>query len=122
MSKLADYLAKNYLTADRAPDSSKKKSSSSANTSTSSKKRKRKGATADAAGGVTIATSGLVIADDDTLDWGDVNRKQMNGEDAGLVDGMYEYIFWSRTFNAIKFSGQHKILRLYCFFFFVVRD
>lgn len=117
MSKLADYLAKNYLTADRAPDFSKKKSSSS---SSSSKKRKRKGTTADAdadaaaaaaAGNVTIATSGLVIADDDVLDWADVNRKQqINGEDDdGLVDGMCDYDFLSRTFNATTSAEQHNI-------------
>ena len=91
MSKLADYLAKNYLTADRTPDSSKKKGSSS---SSSSKKRKRKGTTADTdftAGNVTTATSGLIIADDDVLDWGNVNGKQVNGDDDGPLNGMHDF-------------------------------
>ena len=88
MSKLADYLAKNYLTADAKPDSARKKGSSS---SSSSKKRKRKGTATDATGGVTTATSGLVIADDDVLDWGDVNAKQVNGDDDGPVNGKYDF-------------------------------
>ena len=81
MSKLSDYLAKNYLTADPAPDSKRK--------SGSGKKRKRKGtANGDAAGGVVTATSGLVIADDDVLDWGDANGKKASKDEDGLLDGM----------------------------------
>ena len=54
---LADYLAKNYLTADTAPPSKKKSNNSN------SKKRKRKGATE-----IATATSGLIIADDNDDD------------------------------------------------------
>ena len=78
MSKLADYLAKNYLTADPAPDSKRK---------SSGKKRKRKGTTNDA-GGVVTATSGLIIADDDEFDWGDANGKKAVGDEDGFLDGM----------------------------------
>ena len=48
---LADYLAKNYLTADSKPDKK-------------SKKRKRK-----------EASSGLIIADDDSLGWEHQSKK-----------------------------------------------
>ena len=57
---LADYLAKNYLTADSKPE-------------TSSKKRKRKAALA----------SGLIIADDDALGW-DRNSTGNHDDDAPL--------------------------------------
>lgn len=82
MSKLADYLAKNYLTADPAPESKRK--------SSSGKKRKRKGTLndANAAGDVATATSGLIIADDDVLDWGDANGKKATREEDGFLDGM----------------------------------
>jgi len=59
---LADYLAKNYLTAD--PQPVKK-----------SKKRKRKGG----------EESGLVIADDDALGWGHEELK--DGDDDGPLTG-----------------------------------
>ena len=59
---LADYLAKNYLTADPKPEKK-------------SKKRKRKDG----------AQSGLVIADDDALGW-DRNRTT-NTEDDGPLTG-----------------------------------
>ena len=57
---LADYLAKNYLTADSKPE-------------TSSKKRKRKAA----------AATGLIIADDDTLGW-DRSGTDNHDDDAPL--------------------------------------
>ena len=84
MSKLADYLAKNYLTADPAPESKRK--------SGNGKKRKRKGAGIDdytaTAGGVINATSGLIIADDDALDWGNAAGKAIDGDEDGLLDGI----------------------------------
>jgi hypothetical protein len=57
MSSLTDYLAKNYLSADRKPDKK-------------SKKRKQK----DREGG----ESGLLIADDDATAWG---SSRADGED-----------------------------------------
>ena len=57
---LAEYLAKNYLTADPKPDKK-------------SKKRKRK-----------EASSGLVIADDDSLGW-DPNGAAKEDEDGPLT-------------------------------------
>ncbi|KZF21229.1 hypothetical protein L228DRAFT_240099 [Xylona heveae TC161] len=61
---LADYLAKNYLTAD--PPADKKL-----------KKRKRKGAAAQ-------ATDGLIIADDDAMGW-ENNRMQNDDDDDPLT-------------------------------------
>ncbi len=59
---LADYLSKNYLNADPKPEKK-------------SKKRKRKNG----------ASSGLVIADDDTLGW---ERNSMgNADDDGPLTG-----------------------------------
>ena len=57
---LADYLAKNYLTADSKPEKK-------------SKKRKRK-----------EASSGLIIADDDCLGW-DPNGTAKEDEDGPLT-------------------------------------
>ena len=65
---LADYLAKNYLTADTKPEKK-------------SKKRKRKDATEQ-------ATEGLVIADDDALGW-DQNASALAAEDDGPLTGKY---------------------------------
>lgn len=81
MSKLADYLAKNYLTADPKPDSAKRKGGSGG------KKRKRKDHTTDVARDVATATSGLIIADDDVLDWGDVSGKMGNGDEDRPLNG-----------------------------------
>ncbi|KAI9681520.1 MAG: Pre-mRNA-splicing factor cwc26 [Caeruleum heppii] len=61
---LADYLAKNYLTADPAPEKK-------------SKKRKRKGA-------VEPATTGLIIADDDDSGWNNPNTGDLD-EDGPLT-------------------------------------
>lgn len=58
---LADYLAKNYLTADSKPEKK-------------SKKRKRKD-----------ASDGLIIADDDDLGWS--TSKTTKGDDDGPVTG-----------------------------------
>ena len=58
---LADYLAKNYLNADPAPEKK-------------SKKRKRK----------QTASEGLVIADDDALDW-DPQASRNDTEDGPLT-------------------------------------
>jgi pre-mRNA-splicing factor CWC26 len=59
---LADYLAKNYLTADSKREKS-------------SRKRKRK-----------QATDGLIIADDDATGWGQTST---NRDDDGPVTGKY---------------------------------
>ena len=59
---LADYLAKNYLTADSKQEKK-------------SKKRKRKD------GGL----SGLIISDDDTFGW--ANRATIDNEDDAPLDG-----------------------------------
>ena len=61
---LADYLAKNYLTADSKPDKK-------------SKKRKRKEAT------------GLIIADDDSLGWENQNKRD---DDDGPITGTLRYL------------------------------
>lgn len=60
---LADYLAKNYLTADPTPDKK-------------SKKRKRK-----------EASSGLVIADDDAVGWSQNNS--INADEDNPLTGRY---------------------------------
>ena len=67
---LADYLARRYLTAD-------------SKTEKRSKKRKRKDGT----------TSGLIIADDDALDW---NRDRIGstGDDAPL-EGKKQVFFYN---------------------------
>ena len=62
---LADYLAKNYLTADSKPDKK-------------SKKRKRKDGLSE--------PSGLIIADDDALGW--TANGAARDEDDGPVTGM----------------------------------
>lgn len=64
---LADYLAKNYLTAD-APSEKR------------SKKRKRKG-TAD-------PSAGLIIADDDTPGWNTSTNASSRDEDEGPTMGV----------------------------------
>ena len=58
---LADYLARNYLTADPKPDKK-------------SKKRKRKG-----------VSDGLIIADDDALGWN--TNKSTNADDDSPLTG-----------------------------------
>jgi len=59
---LADYLAKNYLTADSKPEKK-------------TKKRKRKD-----------ASDGLIIADDDDLGWS--TSKVMREDDDGPITGL----------------------------------
>jgi pre-mRNA-splicing factor CWC26 len=63
---LADYLAKNYLTADPSP-------------SRPSKKRKRKAPKPEA--------TGLVIAEDDALGW-NPNGAQVNEDEDGPLTGV----------------------------------
>jgi hypothetical protein len=63
---LAEYLAKNYLTADPSPTEAKSK-----------KKRKRKD--------LSTATNGLVIADDDASGWD--NRKDEKDDEDGPITG-----------------------------------
>ena len=66
---LADYLAKNYLTADPVPEKKKK--------------RKRKDKTAE---------SGLVIADDDVLGW---TKDTGRGDDEdGPLTGKCHWLFY----------------------------
>lgn len=62
---LADYLAKNYLTADAKPEKK-------------SKKRKRKDAN---------EATGVLIADDDTLGW--EQNASANADDDGPITGEY---------------------------------
>lgn len=68
---LADYLAKNYLTADSKPDKK-------------SKKRKRKDGKTE--------PSGLNIADDDSLGW--IANGAARDDDDGPVTGM---LSWSHS-------------------------
>jgi pre-mRNA-splicing factor CWC26 len=63
MSSLADYLSKNYLSAD--PNPAKK-----------SKKRKRKD--------VEASSSGLIIADDDVSGWDNAKSKD-DADDEGIM-------------------------------------
>jgi pre-mRNA-splicing factor CWC26 len=76
---LADYLAKNYLTADSKPEKK-------------SKKRKRKD-----------AADGLIIADDDDLGWS--TSKTTQGDDDGPVTCSRSQDY-SRIFPLITYSGS----------------
>lgn len=70
-SSLADYLAKNYLTADPPKKPTKKK-------------RKRKGATADD----SSKTPGLIIADDDAAGWDIPNANPSDDDDIPVIAGV----------------------------------
>ncbi|KAI9826124.1 MAG: Pre-mRNA-splicing factor cwc26 [Thelocarpon impressellum] len=81
---LADYLAKNYLTAD--PKAGK-----------TSKKRKRKGE--------QQSSSGLVIADDDALGWDDKNERNDEEDGPTTVSGQTSAEFRRAKKNAWRTVG-----------------
>ena len=77
---LADYLAKNYLTADRPADKK-------------SKKRKRKAAKNDA--------GGLVIADDDISGW-NTNIAENDDDDAPMIGTQFLNLTPHISFNTLS--------------------
>lgn len=75
---LADYLAKNYLTADAKPEKK-------------AKKRKRK----------DQSQSGLVIADDDALGWNP--KGDANADEEAPVTGKLNFLPYTHATNTTSF-------------------